>query len=71
MKRNSVPPFVVRGVEFQCWIVDDGSRYEWRDESGTRCAGRHEGQQTYWASRNGHSLERTFPTLKMAMTALV
>jgi hypothetical protein len=66
-RRSSAPRFRVGGVKFECWIVDDGLRYEWRSTCGRATAGRN--VRTFWARADGRDLGKGFLTLRLAMIA--
>lgn len=70
-QRSSVPSFTANGVEFECWVVDGGQRYEWRAMNGRLRAGRVTGNSDCWAAVDGHVLATTFAGLKYAMMAAV
>ncbi len=65
--RRNGQTFKIDGVEFVCWIVDNGHRYEWRSMCGHAFAGRD--VQTFWARANGRDLGKSFGTLRLAMSA--
>ena len=65
--RRNGQTFKIDGVKFDCWIVDDGHRYEWRSTCGQAFAGRD--VQTFWARANGRDLGKGFGTLRLAMIA--
>jgi hypothetical protein len=68
---STIPAFKILGVNFVCWVVDDGQRYEWRAPSFNLFAGRNEGRGTYWASHGSRVLGRNFTSLRLAMIAAV
>lgn len=61
-----VPPYTCGGVTFRCIAIDE-DRYEWRSADGRVVAGRVPGSSLCWASVQGRSLGRSFPSLRSAM----
>lgn len=63
--RSSAPDFKLRGITWECWIVDDGQAYEWRSSCG-RYAVIRDGE--HWRAKRGERLGQIeYPTIKAAM----
>lgn len=71
-RKEDLPPFTLRGVRFECWIVENGvggTRYEWRTPDAELQAWRD--GSLFWARAHGKLVGRTHMSLMAAMTAAV
>jgi hypothetical protein len=71
-RKENVPPFTLRGVKFECWVVSNGiggTRYEWRSDDDQRQVWRD--GSLWWVKVDGKLVGRNFMSLMAAMTAAV
>lgn len=66
--KADVPPFMVGGVEFNCFVAinRDGTPYVWRSSCMRLAVGRV--GHTIWARVDGRLIGRQFGSLSMAMS---
>lgn len=69
-RKSTAPPFTIGGTTFQCWITDDGQRYEWRSADGRLTVGRNTGRSSCWGRRGGNLVGSSYPSLKAAMDGI-
>lgn len=69
-RKADIPPFRIGDLEFSCWSVDNGDRYQWATPGGRGVVGRNVGASTCWARIDGVEVGRDFPGLRAAMLAV-
>ena len=69
-RKSDIPPYRVGKLEFHCWSVDGGDRYQWATPGGRGLVGRNVGSGTCWARVDGVEIGSAFPSLRAAMLAI-